>query len=67
MLSYFIKFVVEGVVVFDFVMFSFFYVDIEDDFDEIDEVLFCKNNVCVYFFFLDDLYVLGYFMLKFMI
>lgn len=67
MLSYLIKFVVEGVVVFDFVIFSFFYLDSEDDFSESEEVLFCKNNVCVYFFFLSEFYFLGYFILKFII
>lgn len=39
MLSYLIKFVVEGVVVYDFLFLSFFYVDIEDDMDESDELM----------------------------
>lgn len=56
---------VEGVVVYDFLFLSFFYVDIEDDMDESDELMFCKNNVCVYVnLILDDFYILGYFKLN---
>jgi len=64
MLSHLIKFSVEGAAVFDSAMSSSFYVDTEDDPDEIGEVLFCKNNVCVHLSSLDDSHVPGYFMLK---
>jgi len=64
MLSHLIKFAVEGAAVFDSAMSSSFYVDTEDDPDEIGEVLFCKNNVCVHLSSLDDSHVPGYFILK---
>jgi len=64
MLSHLIKFAVEGAAVFDSAVSSSFYVDTEDDPDEIGEVLFCKNNVCVHLSSLDDSHVPGYFMLK---
>lgn len=64
MLSHLIKFAVEGAAVFDSAMSSSFYVDSEDDPDEIDEVLFCKNNVCVHLSSLDGSHVPGYFILK---
>lgn len=58
------KFAVEGAAVFDSGMSSTFYVDTEDDPDESEEVLFCKNNVCVHLSSLDDSHVPGYFILK---
>lgn len=64
MLSHLIKFAVEGAAVFDSAVSRSFYVDTEDDPDEIGEVLFCKNNVCVHLSSLDDSHVPGYFMLK---
>lgn len=64
MLSHLIKFAVEGAAVFDSAMSSSFYVDTDDDSDEIGEVLFCKNNVCVHVSSLDGSHVPGYFILK---
>lgn len=64
MLSHLIKFAVEGAAVFDSSISSSFYVDNEDDPNESEEVLFCKNNVCVHLSSLDDSHAPGYFMLK---
>lgn len=65
MLSHLIKFAVEGAAVFDSSFSSSFYVDFEDDPDEVGEIVFCKNNVCVHLSSLDDgSHVPGYFILK---
>lgn len=64
MLSHLIKFAVEGAAVFDSSLASSFYVDSEDDPDESDELVFCKNNVGVHLSALDDSYVPGYFKLN---
>ncbi|PFX16883.1 TBC1 domain family member 16-like [Stylophora pistillata] len=64
MLSHLIKFAVEGSAVFDSLSPNSFYVDGEDDPSESEEVLFCKNNVCVHSSSLDDSHSPGYFTLK---
>ena len=64
MLSYLIKFAVEGAAVLDSSMSSSFYVDNEDDPDESEEVLFCKNNICVHLSSLNDPHTPGYFTVK---
>ena len=64
MLSHLIKFAVEGAAVFDSSHASSFYVDSDDDPDESDELVFCKNNVCVHLPALDDSHVPGYFKLN---
>ena len=60
MLSHLIKFAVEGAAVFDSSLASSFYVDSDDDPDESDELMFCKNNVCVHVSSLNDSHVPGY-------
>ena len=64
MLSHLIKFAVEGAAVFDSVIPSSFYLDSEDDPSESEEVLFCKNNVCVHSSSLSESHSPGYFTLK---
>lgn len=65
MLSHLIKFAVEGAAVYDSSFSSSFYVDSEDDLDESDELLFCKNNVCVNVkSALSDSHIPGYFKLS---
>lgn len=65
MLSHLIKFAVEGAAVYDSPFSSSFYVDTEDDMDESDELMFCKNNVCVHVnSTLDDSLIPGYFKLN---
>ncbi|XP_015752147.1 PREDICTED: TBC1 domain family member 16-like [Acropora digitifera] len=65
MLSHLIKFAVEGAAVYDSSFSSSFYVDSEDDLDESDELLFCKNNVCVHVkSALNDSHIPGYFKLS---
>lgn len=64
MLSHLIKFAVEGAAIFDSSFSSSFYVDTEDDPDESDELVFCKNNVCVHLSSLDNSHAPGYFKLN---
>lgn len=65
MLSHLIKFAVEGAAVYDSSFSSSFYVDSEDDLDESDELMFCKNNVCVLVkSALNDSHIPGYFKLS---
>ncbi|XP_073247372.1 TBC1 domain family member 16-like [Porites lutea] len=61
MLSHLIKFAVEGAAVHDSSIASSFYVDLDDDPEESDELVFCKNNVCVHLSSLNDSHTPGYF------
>lgn len=61
MLSHLIKFAVEGAAVHDSSIASSFYVDSDDDPEESDDLVFCKNNVCVHLSSLNDSHTPGYF------
>lgn len=64
MLSQIIKFAVEGVPVADSMFASTFYVDEDHDPDEEEEIVFCKNNVCVHLVTSEDLHIPGYLSIK---